>query len=140
MIYVDASAVVPLLTVEPETQAVTGWFAGVRDTPVSSDWLLSEFSSALPIKLRAGQINEANARKVRKEFELLADGGMRVVPVSRAAFKRAAELARMHSRGLHSGDSLHLAVALELGASHMATLDLALAANAKRHGIELIEF
>jgi hypothetical protein len=35
---------------------------------------------------------------------------------------------------------LHLAVALELGASHMATLDGTLAANAKRNGMKLIEF
>lgn len=140
MIYIDTSVVVPLLTVEPKTQAVTDWFAELRDTPVSSDWLLTEFSSALSIKLRAGQINEANAKKVRKEFESLADGGLRVVPVSREAFKRAAELVRTHGHGLRSGDSLHLAVALELGASHMATLDLIQAANAKRYGIELIEF
>jgi predicted nucleic acid-binding protein len=42
-------------------------------------------------------------------------------------------MTRQHETGLRSGDSLHLAVALELGASHIATLDRNLAENAKRH-------
>ena len=140
MIYVDTSVIVPLLTTEPKTGAVTVWFAGLRDAPTCSDWLLTEFSSALSIKLRTGQITEANAKRVRKDFELLADGGLRIVPVSRKAFRQAAKMAQQHGHGLRSGDSLHLAVALELGASHMSTLDGTLAVNAKRNGMKLIEF
>ncbi len=140
MIYVDTSVIVPLLTAEPKTQAVTTWFAGLRDTPTTSDWLLTEFHSALSIKLRTGQINEANAKRVRKEFEVLADGGLRIVSVSRSAFRQAAKMVQQHKHGLRSGDSLHLAVALELEASQMATLDTSLAANAKRNGIKSIEF
>ncbi len=140
MIYVDTSVIVALLIVEPSTQDVTAWYAGLRDTPTSSDWLLTEFSSALLIKLRTGQINAAKAKRVRKEFELLAGGGLRIAPVSREAFGRAAEMLKLHDHGLRAGDSQHLAVALELGASHMATLDGTLAANAKRSGMKLIEF
>ena len=140
MIYVDTSVIVALLTVEPRTQDMTAWYAGLRETPTCSDWLLTEFSSALSIKLRTGQISEANAKRVRKEFELLTEGGLRIVPVSRSAFRRAAEMTSLHDHGLRAGDSLHLAVALELGASHMATLDGTLAANATRNGVELVEF
>lgn len=140
MVYVDTSVIVALLTVEPKTQSVTAWYAGLSDTPTCSDWLLTEFSSALSIKLRTGQINAVNAKRVRKEFALMADGGLRIVPVSRGAFGHAAEMLKQYDHGLRAGDSLHLAVALELGASHMATLDGMLAANAKRNGIELIEF
>jgi hypothetical protein len=140
MIYVDTSVIVALLTVEPKTRNATAWYAGLRDTPSCSDWLLTEFSSALSVKLRTGQISEANAKRVRKEFALLAEGGLRIVPVSRGAFGHAAEMVKLHDHGLRAGDSLHLAVALELGASHMATLDGTLAANAKRNGMKLIEF
>lgn len=140
MIYVDTSVIVPLLTTEPKTEAVTAWFSKLHDTPTCADWLLTEFSSAISIKLRTGRITETNAKRVRKEFELLADGGLRIVPVSRDAFRQAAKMAQQHEHGLRSGDSLHLAVALELGASHMATLDGTLAANAKRNGMKLIEF
>ena len=140
MIYVDTSVIVPLLTTEPKTQAVTTWFAGLRATPTCADWLLAEFHSALSIKLRTGQISETNAKRVRKEFELLTEGGLRIVPVSRNAFRHAAKMVQKHDHGLRSGDSLHLAVALELAASQMATLDATLAANAKRNGMELIKF
>ena len=140
MVYVDTSVIVPLLTTEPKTEAVTAWFAKLHDTPICADWLLTEFSSAISIKLRTGSITEANAKRVRKEFELLADGGLRIVPVSRDAFRHAAKMAQQHEHGLRSGDSLHLAVALELEANHMSTLDGTLAANAKRNGMKLIEF
>ena len=139
MVYVDTSVIVALLTVEPKTQGVTTWYAGLLDTPICSDWLLTEFSSAISIKLRTAQINEANAKRVRKEFESLTEGGLRVVTVSRDAFRYAAEMVRLHDHGLRASDSLHLAVALELGVTHMATLDSTRATNAKRNGMK-IEF
>ena len=138
MVYVDTSVIVALLTVEPKTQDVTAWYAGLRDTPCCADWLLAEFSSAISIKLRTRQLSETHAKRVRKEFDLLATGGLRLVPVSRTAFSQAAEMVKRRRHGLRAGDSLHLAVALELGASHMATLDGTLAENAKRKGLELI--
>lgn len=140
MVYVDTSAIVALLTVEPNTQDVTAWYAGLREMPYCADWVLTEFSSAISIKLRTRQLTETQAKLVRKEFNLLAAGGLRLVPVSRAAFKQGAELVKQHRHGLRAGDSLHLAVALELGASHMATLDGTLAENAERKGLKCIVF
>lgn len=140
MFYVDTSVIVALLTVEPKTPEVTAWYAGLQETPFAADWLLTEFSSAISIKLRTGQLSEAYAKRVRKEFNLLTTGGLRLVPVSRTAFSRAAEMIKQHQHGLRAGDSLHLAVALELGASHMATLDGVLAKNAKRKGLEFVGF
>lgn len=140
MIYVDTSVIVALLTVEPKTQDVTAWYAALRDAPISSDWLLTEFSSAISIKLRTGQLSEASAKRVHKEFDLLTAGGLRLASVSRNAYSQAAKMIKPHRHALHAGDSLHLAVALELGASHMATLDRTLAGTAKRSGLKLIEF
>lgn len=140
MVYVDTSVIVALLTVEPKTPEVTAWFAGLRETPACSEWLLPEFHSAISIKLRTGQITVANARQVRRAFEALTNGGLRMIPVSRAAFSQAAKLTQQHAHGLRAGDSLHLAIALELEASHMATLDGALAKNAKRNGMALMGF
>ena len=140
MLYVDTSVIVALLTVEPKTPDVTAWYAGLRDTPICADWLLTEFSSAISIKLRSRQLTETHVKRVRREFDRLASGGLRLAPVSRTAFSQAAEMVKQHQHGLRAGDSLHLAVALELGASHMATLDGTLAKNAKRKGLELIGF
>ncbi len=140
MIYVDTSAVVALLTTEVRTQAVMGWYEGLQEVPTVSDWLLAEFSSAISIKVRAGQLSEASAKEAFKEFDMLLDGGLRLAPISREAFKRAEKMVRNHRDGLRAGDSLHLAMALELQASHVATLDGNMATNAKRYGLELIEF
>jgi uncharacterized protein len=138
MVYIDTSTIVALLTSEPKTQDVVNWYAGLRDSPYCADWLLTEFSSAVSIKLRTRQLTEAHAKLVRKEFNLLVTGGIRLVPVSRAAFKQAADMIKPHRFALRAGDSLHLAVALELGASHMATLDENLAKNAQRKGLKPI--
>jgi predicted nucleic acid-binding protein len=138
MVYVDTSVLVALLTVEPKTREVTAWYAGLREVPYCADWLLTEFSSALSIKVRTRQLTETQAKLVRKEFSLLTAGGIRLVPVSRAAFKQAADLVKPYRFGLRAGDSLHLAVALELGIRHIATLDGTLAKNAERKGLNPI--
>lgn len=138
MVYVDTSVLVALLTVEPKTREVTAWYAGLREVPYCADWLLTEFSSAISIKVRTRQFTESQAKLVRKEFKLLAAGGLRLVPVSRAAFKQAADMVKQHRFGLRAGDSLHLAVALELRAKYIATLDGTLAKNAERKGLKQI--
>ena len=135
MLYVDTSVVVALLTAEPKTPHVTAWYASLQGTPICADWLLTEFSSAISIKLRTGQLSETHAKRVHKEFDSFATGGLRLVPATRASFRHAAEMVKQHQFSLRAGDALHLAVALEMGASHMATLDETLAKNAKRKGL-----
>jgi len=68
---------------------------------------------------------------------VLAAGGLRVVPVSRSAFVQAAILTAAHQHVLRAGEALHLAVAIELGATQIATLDSGLAKNSKRLGLAL---
>lgn len=137
MIYLDTSVAVALLTPEPRTADVRTWFAGLEDAPVTSDWLIPEFTSAVAIKLRRGELTEAHAKQVHKEFDLLAANGTRLIPVSRTAFRQAAELARQYRHGLRASDALHLAAALEAGATSIATLDGIMASNAKRLKLEL---
>ena len=62
------------------------------------------------------------------------------MPVTRNAFENAARMTRDVASGLRAGDALHLAVALELGVSGLATAHSVLAANAKRHGLRLNGF
>ena len=140
MVYVDTSVVVPLLTLEPSSENVTAWFTDLQEMPVSSDWLLTEFASAISIKVRTGQLSGVIAKSVHKEFQLLASSGLRLVPVSRSAFKAAADLAQAHIHGLRAGDALHLAVAQEMGAKTIATLDGMMAKNAKRLKITPVRF
>lgn len=132
MIYLDTSVAVALLVPEPRTADVKSWFAGLVEIPVSGDWLLTEFESAISIKLRSGELSATSAKAVRKEFAVLTESGLRIVPVSRAAFRDAADLVKQHAHRLRAGDALHVAVAREIGAKSIATLDGVMSANAER--------
>jgi predicted nucleic acid-binding protein len=132
MIYLDTSAAVPLFVPEPSSAAVDAWYEGCADILVSSDWIMTEFASALAMKERTGALSAKDARNAWREFESFSSAGMRLLPLSREAFRQAATLVRQHERGLRAGDALHLAAALEVGAKSLATLDANQASNALR--------
>ena len=138
MIYVDTSALVALLTVEPHSPAVTAWFTANIEPLVSADWCAVEFASALAAKQRARQLRPAHARAAHESFAALTAGGLRLLPVNRASFQRAAALAKPARDGLRAGDALHLAVALDAGAKSLAGLDKPMNASAQRLGLRLV--
>ncbi|MBE7420837.1 MAG: type II toxin-antitoxin system VapC family toxin [Zoogloeaceae bacterium] len=140
MIYLDTSAAVPLFVREPASAAVDAWFEACADPLLSSDWIVTEFASALSLKERSGALSTKDARAVWRGFEAFCDSGLRLVAVSRQAFKEGARLARQQAHGLRAGDALHLAVALETGAKTVATLDTAFAANARRLKFRTVRF
>lgn len=140
MIYFDTSAAVPLFVREPASAAVDAWFETCSDPLLSSDWIVTEFASALSIKERSGLLGAKDARAAWRGFEAFCESGLRLIAVSRQAFKEGARLARQQSHGLRAGDALHLAVALEVGAKAMATLDATLAANARRLKMRTVKF
>lgn len=135
MIYLDTSAAVPLFVPEPASPAIDAWFESCAEPLVSSDWIVTEFSSALAIKVRKGEISTRQSQAAWKGFEAFCNSGLRLLPVSRQAFAQAAGMARNAASGLRSGDALHLAIALEAGASGIATADGTLAKNAKASGL-----
>lgn len=140
MIYVDTSVVVPIFVPEPASAAVDVWLESCSDPLVSSDWLVTEFASALSIKVHRREINARQAAAAWKNFGDFCRSGLRLLPVSRKTFDEAAELARDATSGLRSGDSLHLAMALEVGAGEIATADDTLDQNAKANGLTVSRF
>ena len=140
MIYLDTSAAVPLFVREPASEAVDAWLESCTEPIISSDWIVPEFASALSIKVRRGEINARQARAAWKDFDAFCNSGLRLLPVSRKAFKEAAMMALSAPSGLRSGDSLHLAMALEAGASGLSTADDMLENNAKAKGLNVIRF
>lgn len=140
MIYFDTSAAVPLFVREPASAAVDAWFETCSDPLLSSDWIVTEFASALSVKERSGMLGAKDARAAWRGFEAFCESGLRLIAVSRQAFKEGARLARQQSHGLRAGDALHLAVALEVGTKAIATLDATLAANARRLRMRTVKF
>lgn len=139
MIYLDTSAAVPLFVPEPSSERVAAWFAQCDELVVAGDWIVTEFASALALKQRRRELTIDQADAVWSEFEVFRTTGLRLVPVSRSAFASAARAMRDATSGLRSGDSLHLAIALEIGASGIATADATLAANARKHGLSIVQ-
>ena len=135
MIYLDTSAAVPMFVPEPASPAIEAWFESCTEPLVSSDWIVTEFSSALSIKVRKREISARQAQAAWKDFDAFCKSGLRLLPVSRKAFAEAGGMARNAASGLRSGDALHLAMALEAGASGIATADETLAKNAKTSGL-----
>lgn len=139
-IYLDTSVAVPLFVPEPTSEAVAAWLADCTEPIVSADWIGTEFASALSIKVRCTALSAEQAQAAWDEFAVFCGAGLRLIQVSRNAFRLAARLAHVAGSGLRSGDSLHLAVAIEIGAAGFATADSNLEANARRQGLKTIRF
>src|SRR5215467_13297033 len=123
MLYLDTSLLVAALTNEAETGRMQHWLGQQpEDNLAISDWVVTEFSSALSIKLRTGQIRIVDRAEALATFTRLVTDSFTAIPVSRSDFRTAARLADQHAIGLRAGDALHLAICANHGAA-LCTLD-----------------
>jgi hypothetical protein len=123
MLYLDTSLLVAALTNAAETGRMQVWLGQQPAEELAiSDWVATEFSSALSIKLRTGQIGAAHRAEALAMLARLATNSFTIVPVSRAQFRAAARFADQHALGLRAGDALHLAICADRGAT-LCTLD-----------------
>jgi predicted nucleic acid-binding protein len=89
---------------------------------VISDWMTAEFSSALSIKRRTGQIESDHRADALAMFARLTAESLTILSVSSLQFRTAARVADQHMLGLRAGDALHLAICADHGAT-LCTLD-----------------
>jgi predicted nucleic acid-binding protein len=122
-LYLDTSVLVAASTREVKTDRVQAWLdEQARNRLIISDWVITEFSSALSIKLRSGQIGFIHRADALAEFSRLAAESLTILPVSGLQFRTAARFADHYVLGLRAGDALHLAICSDHGAT-LCTLD-----------------
>lgn len=124
MLYLDTSVLVPLFVPEPESAVIRAWFDAHADATFAiSDWTITEFSSAMGIKVRSKGLKPEQARKARSLMNKLATESLRVFPPTRSDYERAAKLLDHYLLGLRAGDALHLAVAQNEDVDCLYSLD-----------------
>jgi uncharacterized protein len=122
-LYLDTSLLVAALTREPKTGAVLEWLdAQQPDRLTISDWVVTEFSSALSLKLRTGQITATERVEALAAFAHLRAEGLGLLPISGLHFHMAARFADQQALGLRAPDALHLSICADHRAE-LCTLD-----------------
>ena len=138
MRYVDTSLLVAALLNEKSTPLAQRWLGGQPAGELAiSDWVVTEFSAALSMKLRTGDLEQPQRNEVLAFFTRLTEASFHVLPVSRLDFQTAARFADQYSTGLRAGDALHLAIATHHGAS-LYTLDRRLVEIGQALGVDSV--
>lgn len=121
--YLDTSLLVAALTNEAETKRMQTWLsAQASESLAVSEWVATEFSAALSIKLRTGQIEESHRADALAMFAQLRAGSFATLAITAVEFRAAAHFADQSGLGLRAGDALHLAICANHGAT-LCTLD-----------------
>lgn len=135
----DSSAVLPLLVPEKRSDAMAELF---RDDPAAAVWWATpvECTSALARLEREGRMTEVGWQTATERLRAAARGWTEVPPIDKVR-DQATRLLRLHS--LRAADALQLAAALVLAdfdprTLPLVTLDLHLAAAARREGFEVL--
>jgi predicted nucleic acid-binding protein len=100
-----------------------------------SDWVVTEFSAALSVKLRADKITVDDRSIALARFARLASRAFDTFSIGSRDFGAAAQLADQSSLGLRAGEALHLAVARRVFAT-LCTRDRKLAAACATLGVK----
>jgi uncharacterized protein len=123
MLYLDTSVLVAALTAETETLRMVDWLAGQDPSELAiSDLTITEFSSALSLKVRTRQLDVGHRNNALAAFHRLAGDSFKTMPITGHVFRSAAQIADRHLLDVRAGDALHLAVAINHGAT-VCTLD-----------------
>lgn len=141
-IYVDPSALLKLYLHQAESAAMSAWRARVRGPLTITHHSRVEVLNGICLAAFRGAISAPALRDALASFEedMAASRYAHADLLWRSALRRAADLSREHTPqlGCRTLDVLHVACALELGASAFLTFDERQRRLARRVGLKLI--
>lgn len=138
-VYVDTSVLVALFGNEATAPTIHKWLAFNKDRNLcSASWCVTEFASAVSVKVRGGSFSELQAERAWQEFEEACNGDIELLSVQEQDFSTAASLCRVGLSAMRAGDALHLAVAMRHRCSLMLSLDRNLNLNAQANDLDVV--
>ena len=138
MLYVDASALVPLYTPEATSNEIEQMVMAA-DAVAVSDLTLAEAKNAIIRKGRRGHLMPEDVEMALQAIDAhVAERRFYVVEMHKAFLQQVPELSQQAPVHLRTLDALHLAAALAIQATAMATYDLDLAQAVRARSLTVI--
>jgi hypothetical protein len=135
-LYLDASAIVPILFAEPSSAALDSYLSATTERLVVGDLAAVEVGSAVGRLVRMGLLTRDGAAAVFEEFDAWRATATVGVDIQSADFGLAILFVRHFELGLRAPDALHVAVCRRDG-HRLVTLDRRLVAAARALGVEV---
>jgi len=139
MFYLDTSFLVAAFSFEKRSVEARSWLD--RTAPEElfiSSWVETEFSSALSLKVRTGQISVDERSLVLPNWRLFVADTVAVIAVDVRDFDTATQMVSHYQNGLRASDALHIAIAQGAGCT-LVTLDKRMADAAIELGVPVAE-
>jgi predicted nucleic acid-binding protein len=132
-VYLDASVLVALLTVEPLNGRADSFIASTREPLIVSDLASAEFSSAIARRVRMRETTRAEARADLADFDLWTMRSTQRTELAPIDIAVATTYLRRLDLPLKTPDAIHIAIALRIGAT-LVTFDRQMAVSARSLG------
>lgn len=142
MIYLDTNVLVSAIVGDANAGVTDEWIARQSAPLAVSTWARVEFYSHIGLRMRKNEETRQNALRIIQRFDDTIAESFSLVTSEEAATKLAASWLRDPNCALQTGDALHLAIAVECGATAIATFDQRFARNIERlrlGGLKVIE-
>ena len=135
--YLDTNILLSACLAEPASPRVRGWIEASDAGLATSDWAIAEFSSALGVKVRRGELTAGQADGVLAVLQADLLPAFDVLETDSQLVRASSQLSRSYALGLRAGDAMHLAFCSRAGGLALATADRVLERAAVALGIEV---
>ena len=137
-LYLDASAMLPILVKEPTSAAVDAFMSTIQQELWVSDFAAAEVASALSRLVRSGRLQASDGAVCLSDFDVWRAAMTKPAEMHAVDVRVAGSYVRQFDLALRVPDALHLAITRRLDLV-LVTLDRRLVAAAKELGIAVEE-